>query len=411
VTTPSHGTGAVQGRRADRLVPTILWVASVAGAAVLGGFHLTLLIANADSADPSIASVSLVLVFYASLGWLILRRRSGHRVGWLFLATALVLVIVFSGWTYGPALAASRGRDDLIAGLLVWLGIVLYVPAILLALPLLGILFPDGHLPGPRWRLPVGLVVVGAITASLCFGLTSGAFAEAAAANPFAMASLPSAVTAVGAVLAPVVILGGGLLGIAAMVVRFRRGRPDERQQIKWMLAALVAVVALDAPIELGLGSDLLGIGASLGFALIPGATTLAILRYRLYDIDRLISRTLAYALVTGALVVLAVGGNLAVQTVLADLTQANTIAVAVSTLLMLSLAQPLLRRTQRLVDRRFDRTRIDAERTVAAFAERQRDQVDLDALVEDMRGTASASVRPASVDVWLTSAGRALDR
>jgi hypothetical protein len=77
----------------------------------------------------------------------------------------------------------------------------------------------------------------------------------------------------------------------------------------------------------------------------------------------------------------------------------------------MLSLAQPLLRRTQRLVDRRFDRTRIDAERTVAAFAERQRDQVDLDALVEDMRGTASASVRPASVDVWLTSAGRALDR
>jgi hypothetical protein len=393
------------------LVPTILWVASVAAAAFLGAFQVSLLLVNADAGDPSIVSLSLVLVFYASLGWLILRRRSGHRVGWLFLATALVLVIVFSGWTYGPALAASRGRDDLAAGLLIWLGIVLYVPAILLAFPLLGILFPDGHLPGPRWRLPVGLVVLGAITASLCFGLTPGAFVEAAAANPFAVASLPIVVTAVGAVLAPVVILGGGLLGIAGMVVRFRRGRPDERQQIKWMLAALVAVVALDAPIELGVGSDLLGIGASFAFALIPGATTLAILRYRLYDIDRLISRTLAYALVTGALVVVAVGGNLVVQTVLADLTQANTIAVAISTLLVFGFAQPLLRRTQRLVDRRFDRTRIDAERTVAAFAERQRDQVDLDALVEDMRGTASASVRPASVGVWLTSAGRAPDR
>jgi hypothetical protein len=378
---------------------------------LLGAFQARLLLANGDAGDPSIVSLSLVLVFYASLGWLILRRRPGHRVGWLLLATALALVVMFSGFTYGPALAAAGGRDDLVAGLFIWLGIVLYIPALLLAFPLLGILFPDGHLPGLRWRLPVFLLVLGAITGSLCLGLTSGPFEQAAAANPFAIASLPSAITAVGAVLAPVVILGGGVLGIAAMAVRFRRGRPDERQQIKWMLAAVVAVVVLDAPNELGVGSDLLGIGASLAFALIPGAATLAILRYRLYDIDRLISRTLAYALVTGALVVLAVGGNLVVQTALADLTQANTIAVAVSTLLVFGFTQPLLRRTQRLVDRRFDRTRIDAEQTVRHFAERQRDQVDLAALVEDIRETASASVRPASVGIWLMGPDRAPDR
>jgi hypothetical protein len=402
---------AKSGAARDRFVPTVLWVACVVGAAGLGAFQVMLLLANVESGDPSIVSLSVVLVFHASLGWLILRLRPGHRVGWLFLATAIVLVVVFSGFTYGPALAAAGGRDDPAAGFLIWLGIVLYTPAILLALPLLALLFPDGRLPGPAWRLPVGIVVLGAVIASLCLGLTSGAFAQAAADNPIAIAALPTAVTAVGAVLAPLAILGGGLLGVSAMVVRFRRGRPDERQQIKWMLAAVVAVVAIEAPIELGLGSDLYGIAVSLGFALIPGATTVAILRYRLYDIDRLISRTLAYALVTGVLVALAVGGNLVLQTLLVDLTQANTIAVAVSSLLAFALAQPLLRRMQRLVDRRFDRTRIDAERTIAAFAERQRDQVDLDALVEDMRRTTSTSVRPASVGVWLTRLDRAPDR
>lgn len=385
-----------------RLVPLLLWVAAVAGAAAIGGFHLSLLLANADAGDPSIVSASVAFAAYASLGWLILRRRPGHRIGWLFLATALVLVAVFSGFTFGPALGLTRGRDDLAAGLLIWLGIVLYVPAILLAFPLLAVLFPDGHLPGPGWRAPVLLLVLGAATASVCLGLSSVPFEAAAADNPFAVAAMPIAITAVGAVLAPVVILAGGVLGIAAIVARFRRGRGDERQQVKWMLAAVVVLVVLDAPMELGLQSELMGIAVSFGLMLVPGATTLAILRYSLYDIDRLVSRTLAYALVTGTLAVLAVGGNLIVQTVLADLTQADTIAVAISTLVVFVVAQPLLRRTQRLVDRRFDRTRIDAERTVAAFAKRQRDQVDLVALVEDVRSTASASVRPASVGVWL---------
>ena len=395
------------GRARGRLVPFVLWVAATAGAATIGGFHLSLLLANADAGDPSIVSASVAVAAYASLGWLILRRRPGHRVGWLFLCTALVLTAVFSGFSVGPALGVIRGRDDLAAGLLIWLGIVLYVPAILLAFPLLAVLFPDGHLPGPRWRTPVLLLVLGAATASLCLGLSSAPFDQAAADNPFAIAAFPIAITAVGVVLAPVVILAGGVLGIAAIVARFRRGRGDERQQLKWMLAAVIVVVALDAPQEFGFQSDILGIAVSFGLLLIPGATTLAILRYRLYDIDRLVSRTLAYALVTGTLAALAVGGNLVVQTVLADLIQANTIAVAFSTLLVFVVAQPLLRRTQRLVDRRFDRTRIDAERTVAGFAERQRDQVDLVALVEDIRWTASASVRPASVGVWLLGANR----
>jgi hypothetical protein len=408
---PSVDRAPRMGRALGRVVPFLLWFATVAGSAAVGGFHLSLLVAHADAGDPSLVSASVAFAAYASLGWLIVRRRPGHRVGWLFLATALVLLAVFSGFTFGPALGATRGRDDLAAGLLIWSGIVLYVPAILMAFPLLAVLFPDGHLPGPGWRAPVLLLILGAATASLCLGLSSAPFDAAAADNPFAVAALPIAITAVGVVLAPVVILAGGVLGIAAIVARFRRGRGDERQQVKWMLAAVILVVVLDAPLELGFQSEILGIAVSLGLMLIPGATTLAILRYRLYDIDRLVSRTLAYALLTGTLAALAVGGNLVVQTVLAGLTQANTIAVAISTLLVFVVAQPLLHRMQRLVDRRFDRTRIDAERTVAAFAERQRDQVDLVALVEDMRWTASASVRPASVGVWLMGADRASSR
>ena len=384
------------------LLPTVLCGVAVAAAALLGAFQVSLLLANGDAGDPSIVSLSLVLVFYASLGWLILRRRSGHRVGWLFLATALAMVSVFSGWTYGPALAASRGRDDLAAGLLVWLGTVLYVPAILLAFPLLGVLFPDGHLPGPRWRLPVGLVVFGAVTAAFCFGLTSGAFVEAAAANPFAVASLPTAVTAVGAVLAPVVILGGGLLGIAAMVVRFRRGRPDERQQIKWMLAALVAVVALDAPIELGVGSDLLGIGASLAFALIPGATTLAILRYRLYDIDRIVSRSLAWGVISVTLAIVFIGGLLALQAILGGITRGDTLAVAGSTLVTAVLFQPLRVRIQASVDRRFNRSKIDAQQTVQALTERLRSRVELASVTAALEASATDGLAPSHIATWI---------
>ena len=384
------------------LVPTVLWAASVAGAALLGAFQLSLLLANADTGDPSIVSLSLVLFFYASLGWLILRRRPGHRVGWLFLVTGLVMVIVFSGWTYGPAVASTRGRDDLAAGLLVWLGIVLYVPAILLAFPLLGILFPDGRLPGPRWRLPVTLAVLGAITASLCFGLTSGAFEQAAAANPFAIASLPFAVTAVGAVLAPVVILGGGMLGIAAMAVRFRRGRPDERQQIKWMLVAVVAVVVLDAPNELGFGSVLLGIVTSLGFALIPGATTLAILRYRLYDIDRLVSRSLAWGLTTVLLAVVFIGGLLGLQALLSGITRGDTLAVAGSTLVTAVLFQPLRVRIQASVDRRFDRSKVDAQLTIQALTERLRNRVELASVTAALEASASDGLAPSHVATWI---------
>lgn len=384
------------------VLPTLCWIAAVAAAALLATFHLTLVLGDAEAGDPPIVSLSFVLVLYASLGWLIVRRRPGHRVGWLFLATALALVTVFSGWSYGPALAASRGRDDAAAGLLVWLGIVLYTPAILLAFPFLAIIFPDGRLPGRRWRLPVGLVSVGAVSASLCLGLTSGPFAAAAADNPFAIPALPTVITAIGAFLVPVVILGGGVLGIVAMAVRFRRSRSDERQQMKWMLAAVTAVVVLDAPMELGVGSDLLGVGTSLGLALIPGATTLAILRHRLYEIDRIVSRSVAWVLISMLLAAVFIGGLLALQAILSGITRGDTLAVAGSTLLTAALFQPLRVRIQASVDQRFNRAKVDAQLTVEALTEQLRSRVELASVTAALEASVTEGLSPSHVATWI---------
>jgi hypothetical protein len=253
--------------------------------------------------------------------------------------------------------------------------------------------------------------VIAAVSPNL--ELVVGGAASISVPNPVVRLPLFEPLSALPIELLILVPVGVCLIGIGSMVVRYRRSTGIARLQFRWLGAALAfAVVALVGGL-VGLALFGEGIGdvvwypAMLAYPSVPVAVGIAILKHRLYDIDRIISRTLAYALVTATLVLVFVGGNLAVQTVLADLTQANTIAVAASTLLIFGLAQPLRRRIQRLVDLRFDRSRIDSEQTVRAFADRQRDQVDIGALLADLRGTAAASVRPESMDVWLRSGER----
>lgn len=380
------------------------WIVTSIAAVALAAFHLQLLLGSTGKGDWSLVTLSAEMVAYASLGWLLLRRRPGHRVGWLLLATAPMVLAVFVGFTSGATLAEERGTQDLLAGIVAWVAVVLYLPAILLAFPLLGLLFPDGHLPGPRWRLPVALLLAGTGFECIAFGLTPGQFDLALATNPFGIPGLPAEVRMVGNLVTALVIAMGSALGIASMTVRFRRGHGDERAQLKWMLAALVVVVVLQVPSTLGTDSVLLSVASSLSLGLIPAAAAVAILRYRLYGIDRLVSRTLAYAVVIGVLVAMFVVGNLALQAVLTGFTQGGTVAIAASTLLAFALAQPIWRRVRRLVDQRFDRSRLDAEHTVRAFTERQRNQVDLATLMGDLQGTTATAIRPASIGIWITA-------
>jgi hypothetical protein len=189
------------------------------------------------------------------------------------------------------------------------------------------------------------------------------------------------------------------------VVIRFRRGASVERQQLKWLIAvASVAAVAFPTSFilpESAVADAAFMVGLLALFAL-PIAIAVAVLRYRLYDIDRIISRTIAWAVISAVLIaafaILVVG----LQAALAGLTQGQTLAVAASTLIAFSLFQPVRRRVQGIVDRRFDRSSYDAQRTADAFAARMRDQVDLGTLARDLELTVSGAVRPTTTALWV---------
>jgi hypothetical protein len=209
--------------------------------------------------------------------------------------------------------------------------------------------------------------------------------------------------------------LGSVLLGAVAVGSRFMRARGDTREQMKWFLGA-VAVVALTVVPSTVLTStaftgtttseeqqfglyDILGSG---GLALVPIAIGVAILRYRLYDIDRLISRTLGWALSTVVLLGVFGTGIVAIQAVLAGVTQGQTLAVAASTLVAAALFQPVRQRVQGAVDRRFDRARYDTARVIEGFSGRVRDELELGTLNDEIKRVATDAVRPASATIWL---------
>ena len=193
-------------------------------------------------------------------------------------------------------------------------------------------------------------------------------------------------------------------LAALAAALRFRRGTPTERQQLKWFgspmaLAALGLAGAATLPQPIGIACYV-GMTVALGF--VPVAIGIAILRYRLYDIDRLIGRTLAYAAITAILAAAFVATNLTVQALLAGVTGGATFTTAVSTLVVAGLFQPLRRRVQAPIDRRFNRAQVDAERVVEAFANLARDQVDLDMLNAAVVGAIDEAVAPSRASIWL---------
>jgi uncharacterized membrane protein YidH (DUF202 family) len=203
-----------------------------------------------------------------------------------------------------------------------------------------------------------------------------------------------------------------------SLIVRVRHARGTERQQLRWLATSLAFVVlgvgsgfAISYVIPGFSASGLAWIPAVIAFTSVPVAIGIAVLRYRLYEIDRIISRTLAYALMTAMLAIVFAGVIVGLQTVFATFTGGNTLAVAASTLVVAALFQPLRRRLQGAVDHRFNRARYDGERTVAEFAGRLRDEVDLARLGGELRAVVGSSLGPTSVGVWLRSPERTVGR
>jgi hypothetical protein len=349
------------------------------------------------------------LFLYWVLGAIIVLRADGHAVGWLFAVSAAMMGTVFACYALG-FLLSIRIPPDPIGGWASLAGAILFTPAIVLLLPSVAIVYPEGALPGPRWRWPVRIVIVMIAIRTVAIVLQPGPMGgQGGPVNPLTplLVALPSGVVGLLSALDTVgslSILLALATGIAAVVHRLRNAHGVQRQQMKWFLAAMVPAAIL-LPMSLNEEISAIPFVDILSVATLPfaGATVaLAILRYRLYEIDRIISRTISWAVVTGLLLAVFGGVVISLQAVLIDFTDGETFAVAASTLVAFALFQPVRRRVQRAVDRRFDRARYDGQRTVAVFAAEIRNEVDLPRLRESLAATADEAVRPASAGVWL---------
>jgi hypothetical protein len=349
----------------------------------------------------------LMAITFGTVGLLINVRVPGNRIGWLFAAIGLgsaLQELIAAYVLYGGLVAP--GSLPLVAEI-AWFEAWDWVPVVGVATTFLLLLFPDGRPPSPRWR-PVAWLAAGAIlVASILLSIQPGPIDSAEFLdNPLGLD--------IGELAGPLGAVGFGALVLAvvlsgmSMIVRFRRSRLVEREQLKWFASAAVVAGLVFA----GLGAidsankafQILTIVALLG---LPISAGIAILRYRLYDIDRIISRTIAYALVSAVL--LGTYGVLIVvlQAPLAAVTGSDTILVALSTVVVAMLFQPVLRRLRRAVDRRFDRRRYDADRTASAFADRMRNEVDIDRVTSDLHGTIVATLAPVRIAVWVRGGDR----
>ena len=346
-----------------------------------------------------------------SVGAVVALRRPDNAIGWLFCAigASFALQSLINEYVLASIFVVPGGLPWTIQ--LGWLLAWIWVPPLGLALIYLPLLFPNGHLLSTRWRIVAVFGGVAIVGFSLAMALVPGPIQQAKFLdNPVTIPGMSMATYQ--SVVYPLAIVPLALaigLTMASLVRRFRRSPDEPRRQIKWFaLAALVAgtintlyqvIAIVGASPSVVKGLEILVVISLLG---LPTAAGLAILRYRLFDIDRIISRTISYGVISATLIVVFLLVNLGMQAVLSTVPTTNSLAVAASTLLVAALFTPIRRRVHRAVDRRFDRARYDAERTTFLFSERLRDQVDLPALVDDLDGTVRDAVAPSSVDLWL---------
>jgi len=383
---------------------TALAVAAVVLALLLAQLPLSRL-ARQSLTQSSGGTPFFEMVPFEIVGSVLAWRKPGNRLGWLFLGLAACGTVAQDASFY--VVACYRVRPGTLP--FGWVALLVQ-PAWSVAIILIGLavlLFPDGRLPSPRlrWLLWVYLAV-GTVWMVSAFSFTVSAIVRhdiqvdtggnlQVLSHPTGSAAWWGVVqTAVFAVLAVSVVAS-----LVGQVATYRRSSGERRQQLKWLLGGFGLMAACLA-LAIGLGSGpLSSVAVVAAFFAVPACVGVAILKYRLYDIDRIISRTLAYAIVTGLLVGVYAGLVLLATGVLRVHTP---VAVAAATLAAAALFSPVRRRVQRLVDRRFNRARYDADRTVAAFAARLQDAVDLDTVRDDLAGVVQAALEPAHLAVWI---------
>ena len=352
-------------------------------------------------------NVLLILAFwvFAIVGALVASRQPHNAVGWLFLvAPVSAMVGAFAEKYAWRALVVHPGEPGGIV--LGWIYGWAWFPA-LGAILLVPLLFPDGRPPSRRWRpllwVSVTLLSLTVVAAAVYPGQIDSNW-PGTHDKPLTIGGLKGFLDAAQdpAGLAFVVLV---VAMLASVAVRFRRSRGDERQQMKWMLAAVAVLVAWIFVSE-ALGSRLPDTLGNVLFAIavscVPVAAGIAMLKYRLYDVDVVIRKTLVYGSLTVLLAAAYVGLVLVGQALFQSFTGGSNLAIAVSTLVVAALFLPLRSRVQGVVDRRFYRRRYDTGRTLAVFGARLRDEIDLDELIGDLRRVVDETMRPAHLSIWL---------
>lgn len=343
--------------------------------------------------------VFLLPVTFTGVGAFVETHRPGNRIGWLMMAIGLgaaleVLTSDYPGAT--PQLhQPTRPFGDVVAWVSVWIGGI-YLCSLLLLL----LLFPTGHLPSRRWKPVMWLGLVGWMGLNVLSAAQQGPINDGTIDNPFGIVTLPDTVESV-FILAG---LAAMLAGVLSLVLRFRSADGDVRQQLKWFTyGACLAIVLQLGGFITSWSNALVAFLSVTAIAALPVFMGIAILRYRLYDIDLLINRTLVYGLLTVSLAGLYIGSILLLQGLSRALIgQDSQLAVAISTLAVAALFSPWRRRVQTFIDRRFYRRKYDAVRILAGLQTTLRDEVELDQLSQELVSVVQETVQARHVSLWL---------
>jgi hypothetical protein len=371
------------------------------------GVGLPLMVANGDFQQDPAQQASLPLAFTAFMvmGAVIVAHRPANAIGWIFSAVGLLTGTGLFAWQYAEYAYLTRGSPLPGAMLGAWYNNWFWYPTVTLSTVFTLLVFPTGRLLSARWR-PIAwltaattatVVVLGALAPTLNLG------ERTKLRNPVGLAAIPNPERgALGPVLFGL-LLGCTGAAVVSLVLRFRRSQGVERQQLKWFTYAGVlgfAWLVVDPVLP---DVALFQLVSGLTTALVPVAAGIAVLRYRLYDIDRLINRTLVYGLLTALLAGVYAGAVLVLGQAFGGVGRdPPSWAVAGATLAVAALFRPARRRIQQAVDRRFNRRRYDAVKTVEAFSARLRQEIDLEALSAELLAVVNHTMQPTAVSLWL---------
>ena len=361
--------------------------------------------------------VLATVLTFSVVGAIVASRQPRNAIGWIFCGIGLVVSLnSFTGSYAGYRLAGGSAPGSL-AETAAWFSSWSWTLLVYLPTSFLLLLFPDGRLPSPRWRPVAWGAALGVISFVAGNALEPGPLGDfPQITNPYGVDSpILDAIASAGYILAAASMVASAV----SLIVRMRRAGRAQRQQIKWLAyggAVVVGAVFVSGVISIWSGDAAIAV-ISLGLLGVPIFTGVAIARYRLYEIDIVINRTLVYGALTAALVGVYFGGVATAQAIFRTLTgqeQQPQLAVVISTLVIAALFNPLRKRIQAFIDRRFYRSKYDARKTLEVFTATLRDETDLDALSDDLVGVVRKTMQPAHVSLWLrpdkTSKGRLTD-